>query len=166
MPEQRLEFASASGMVPPGTIQLRRLHGREELARPYEYELEIEVDEDGGLSVDELEDLMRQPCLVRFGADGQTEVHGIIRAFEMSSTAQPQPIVYRAHLVPKLWLLSQVRRSRIFQDLDVPGIVRAALSEMGLEEDDHFEVRLTGIVSGVRVHRAVSGDRSPISSTA
>ncbi len=144
MPEQRLELATASGMVPEGTIQLRHLRGREELARPYEYELEIEVDEDGGLGDEVLDDVLRQPCMIRFGLDGQTEIHGVLRAIEMRSTSQPQPIVYRAELVPRLWLLSQVRRSRIFQNLDVPGIVRAMLEEMGMRENEQFEMRITG----------------------
>jgi len=140
--EQRLELATASRMVPQGAISLRELRGVEELSRPYEYELELEVDEDGGLSVDALEDLLRQRCMVRFGRDGLTEVHGILRSISMRSTNAPKPIVYRAVLVPRLWMASQVHRSRIFQDLDVPGIVKAVLAELGLEEDEHFELRL------------------------
>lgn len=142
MPEQRLELVTASSLVSADTMRLTWLRGRERLTRPYEYELELEVDEDGGLGQDALEDLLRQPCLVRFGRDGQSEVHGVLRSIRMLSTAQPQPIVYRASLVPKLWLLSEVHRSRIVQDLDPSGVLRAVLEEHGLREDEHFELRI------------------------
>jgi type VI secretion system secreted protein VgrG len=142
--EQRLEIATTSQMVPEGVLSLRRLRGVEELSRPYEYELELEVEEDGGLSLDALEDLLRNPCMVRFGREGLTEVHGVLRSIAMASTDAPKPIVYRAVLVPRLWMASQIRRSRIFQDLDVPGIVKAVLGELGLEEDEHFELQLNG----------------------
>jgi type VI secretion system secreted protein VgrG len=144
MSEQRLEFVTLSQMVEPGLIQLRWLRGREALSEPYEYELELEVDEDGGLGLDALEDVLRMPCGVRFGRDGRTEVHGVLGSIRMLSTSQPQPIVYRATLVPKLRLLASIRRSRIFQDLDPAGIVRAVLEEHGLREGEHFELRLTG----------------------
>ena len=144
MEEQRLEIVTASELVPAGSLVLERLRGVEELSRPYEYELELRVEEDGGLSVDVLEDLLRQPCMVRFGRDGTTEVHGLLRSIAMRSTHTPTPIRYRAALVPRVWLASQVRRSRIFQELGVPGIVQVLLEELGLEEDQHFELRLNG----------------------
>ncbi len=142
MTEQRLEFVSSSGAVQPGSIQLLEVRGREALSTPYEYELLLESTEDGGLGPEILDELLRQPCHVRFGEDGGAEVHGILRSLRVLSTATGRDVAYRAHLVPTLWSLSRVVRSRVFQDLDVPGIVRSVLSELGMQEGQHFELRL------------------------
>lgn len=139
--ELRLEFESASSMVDPAEIGLRWLKGREALSEIYEYELELEVDVDGGLSDEVLEDLLRMPCRVRFGGDDERELHGILRSVTVCNTTQPRPVSYRAVMVPKLWITSQTRRSRVFQDLSVSGIVTAILTDLGLEEGTHFEWR-------------------------
>ena len=51
----RLEFDSASGLFDPTEMGLRALKGREALSEPYELELELAVDVDGGLSDEALE---------------------------------------------------------------------------------------------------------------
>ncbi|MEC7524201.1 MAG: type VI secretion system tip protein TssI/VgrG [Myxococcota bacterium] len=135
---ERLEFDTMAPSVEPGSLTLLRLRGREALCRPYAYELTLETEADGGLAPEALDELLRFPCRVAFGREGGTEIHGILRAIEVPSAHEPSPVRYRAHLVPKLWALSQARRSRVFQDLDVVGIVTAVLEELGLEAETHF----------------------------
>ena len=53
--EQRLEFETTSGEVEPSSISLRWLRGLEWLSRPYEYELELEVDQASGNILKRLE---------------------------------------------------------------------------------------------------------------
>ncbi|HJL19956.1 MAG TPA: type VI secretion system tip protein TssI/VgrG [Sandaracinaceae bacterium LLY-WYZ-13_1] len=140
--ELTLELDTMSQLVDPSKVELRSLEGREALSRPYELDLTLEVTEDGGLSDEALDDLLRMPCRVQYGRGTGVEVHGVLAWIEMLSTAAPTPVLYRARLVPRLWLASRTRRSRIFQDLDVAGIVKAVLEELGLEEDTHFAFEL------------------------
>jgi type VI secretion system secreted protein VgrG len=130
---ERLEIASAAAL-PPELLVLTRVRLVEELGRPYEAELDIVVDEDGGLSTDMIDELLRNPLLVRFG--DEAEVHGILSSIVMLSTSQPRPIVYRARLVPKIWELSRIHRSRVFQDGSVVDHVNAVLAEIGFTERD------------------------------
>lgn len=68
----------------------------------------------------------------------------MLRRIRMHSAESAHDAYFTATLVPRIWMLSQVRRSRIFQELDVPGIVRAVLAELGLREGEDFELRLNG----------------------
>ncbi len=143
MQDQQLEFISGAG-IGADALTLTTLQGREALSVPYEYEIELESTEDGGLAPEEIDDLLRAPCVIRFGEEGATEVHGILRGLRMHDTGDDLVVRYRVHLVPKVWLLSTVRRSRIFQNQDVSTILRTVLTEARFEEDKHFETRLTG----------------------
>ena len=144
--EQRLEFDTTSGAVDPTTVDLQQIRGQAELCRPYEYELELSVAVDSGLDQSALDDLLKMPCRVGYGTeDDRVEVHGVLRSIEVPSASDPIPVIYRAKLVPKLWMLSQIYRSRVFQELDVRGIITAMLAEIGLEEDGHFEWHLSGV---------------------
>ena len=139
-----LEFETASSALDPATVRLMRLHGREAISRCYEYEIELEVDVDGGLGDDALDDLLKHPCRVFYGPESdRVFVHGIMRSIRTLSTSATHPVIYRATIAPRLWMASQAHRSRVFQELDVPGMVRAVLGEMGLVEDQDFAFALT-----------------------
>lgn len=140
-----LEFETTSGTIDPSAVELMELRGRAELCRPYEFQLDLRVRVDSGLDQSALDDLLRMPCRVGFGATHErTEVHGVLSRIEIPSATEASPVSYRVTLVPKLWVLSQIRRSRVFQTLDVRGIVSAMLTAMGLEEGGHFEWHLEG----------------------
>ncbi len=142
--QQRLEFETTSGAIEPGSLVLRHLRGHAELCRPYQYELDILARVDSGLDQGALDDLLKSPCRIGYGAgDHREEVHGLLRSIEIPSAVDPTPVAYRFVLVPKIWVMSQVHRSRVFQELDPRGIVSAMLEEMGLEEDTHFEWHLS-----------------------
>ena len=130
MRESRLELLS--GSLPPDLWQLRRVHLSEELGRPFEAALEIVVAEEGGLADDILDELLRAPAMVRYGREGELELHGIVRAIEMDSTYEPTAATYHLRLVPRMWELSQIRRSRIFQEATVVDIVTEVLEGIGL----------------------------------
>jgi len=141
--ELRLRFETLSGAIDPETVELVGVRGRAELCRPYEYALDLNVTVDAGLDQSAIDDLLKQPCRITFGPEhDMAELHGILRKVAVPSTHAPMPVKYRVWLVPKLWTLSQVRRSRVFQELDAPGIVTAVLEELGFEADTHFEWHL------------------------
>lgn len=138
-----LELETTSNAVDPSTVRVTRVRGREALSHCYEYEVELEVDIDGGWPTETLEDLLKRPCRIFYGpAHMRAFVHGVIRSIRTLSTATPQPVTYRARLVPKLWVASQVHRSRVFQRLDAPGMVRLVLDEMGFVEGDDYTFAL------------------------
>lgn len=77
--------------------------------------------------------------------------HGVLRELEMENVARATPdldgatpIVYRAVLVPRVWFLTQSVRTRLFQAMSVPEVLRHILDELGLELDADFEFRLLG----------------------
>lgn len=141
-PTLSMELLTRSSEVQPGDLVLRRIEGAQELSRLYEYRVELMAPGDTGLSPEAQQDMLRMPCMVLYGPDGQLPLHGVLRSFRMKSTASGRDVHYEAILVPRVWMLTQVQRSRVFQELDVPGILRAVLTELGLVEDQDFELRL------------------------
>lgn len=143
--EHLLEIVSN---LPPDLLVPLSARFEQSFGLPYEAELHFEVLEHGGLSDDMLEEILQQPAALRFGVDGQLQVHGIFRSIAMESTHDPERIRYRARLVPRMWELSQIRRSRIFQDASVVDIANALLEEIGLREgEDMVEWRLASAYS-------------------
>lgn len=58
---------------------------------------------------------------------------GIVRAMQQEGVEQTGISIYRLHIAPTLWLLSQRIDQRIFQYRSAPNIVRAILAEWGIE---------------------------------
>src|SRR5262249_60373565 len=56
--------------------------------------------------------------------------HGILSRFAQGQRG-PTHTVYRAVLVPRLWLWTRLAQSRIFQELSVPDILQKVLGEYG-----------------------------------
>ena len=124
-----------------GDVQVvgRAGHGRQEISRLYEYQLEIEVLGDGGFSNDAIDSLLTNPVRIGFGEGSEHEVHGIIRELEMMSVQSGEHTRYRLHIVPKLWFLTQTRRNRVWQDMSYLDIVKAVLEEHGLVAGTHVD---------------------------
>lgn len=135
MDEQHLSFESESPEAERASFVLESFRGRERISHLYEYELRLQTSLEGGLSPDAIDDLLRCPCAIRFGSAGASVVHGRLRAIELVPMIEPSPVIYRAWLVPRLWQTTLTKRSRVFQHLSVPGIVREVLAEHGLEID-------------------------------
>jgi type VI secretion system VgrG family protein len=143
--ELSLEFETTSSLLDPSTTRVQRVHGVDELGRCYRYAIDLEVDVDGGLADEVLDDLLKHPGRVYFGpAQDRAFLHGILASITVRNTPQPRPVLYRLELVPKLWLLGQTQRSRVFQELDLPGVLRLVLTELGFVEDEDFAIQLTG----------------------
>ncbi|MBP0491793.1 type VI secretion system Vgr family protein [Pararoseomonas indoligenes] len=73
--------------------------------------------------------------------DGQKRpVRGVVSRFSAGGMNIRGMRLYRARVVPWLWLLTQTSDCRIFQDLNVPGIVQRVLKEYGFAD---FEMSLS-----------------------
>ena len=64
--------------------------------------------------------------------------HGICVSFSQGARNQ-RFSSYRAELVPKVWMLTQISRSRIFQNKTVPQILDEVLE--GYEVDNEIDIK-------------------------
>lgn len=112
------------------SLQVLQFSGREALNQPYRFEIQV-IGLAPALNLDRL---LQQPVFLGF-ADGQG-VHGIIHSASREYHGT-QRIDYRLVLVPWLQNLAREPRRRVFQQLDVPAILRQLLEENGLPEDSY-----------------------------
>lgn len=127
------DFTFAVGDSPNELLRVVRFRGVEGLSRLYAFELEL-VSDDPELDLEGF--LKRSGTLTIRHAGGVRLVHGIIRRFERTGGTQREGR-YQAVLSPLHWLLTQRRRSRIFQehncaDMTLPGIIRKVFADSGL----------------------------------
>jgi type VI secretion system secreted protein VgrG len=111
-----------------GKLEMKSMTGREELARPFEYELEL-VSADMNL---DLAELLGKPMAVRLEL---TPLHyrywnGIVTDVGFAGS-HGRHALYRVTLRPKLSLLERTSNCRIFQNQSVPTIVKAIFQEHG-----------------------------------
>jgi type VI secretion system secreted protein VgrG len=107
------------------------ISGTEGLSRLFDFRVDFFTRDDAAL---EVTDLVGQDALLTLTVrDGAARyVHGQVRGVEALGLKTGRRR-YRAHVVPRLWRLSQVHRSRIFQGQSVPEILKAVLGEGGVE---------------------------------
>ncbi len=107
-------------------LLLTRMHGTETVSQLFCFELELLAGVDTAIA---FERVVGQKATVEVQlGDGQTRrFGGLIR--RLSEGARDEVFVhYRAQLVPEVWLLTKRTRSRIFQQLSVPEILRQVLA--------------------------------------
>ncbi|MBI5550576.1 MAG: type VI secretion system tip protein VgrG [Desulfobacterales bacterium] len=110
----------------------------EKISRPFAAELEL-------ASEDEIQfDAMvgKVGLLTLESVEGDRHVHGILDRFALSGT-NGRFFIYEASLVPQLQLLCLEQDCRIFQNLNVPDIVKQILQDSGIT-GDRFDFRLQG----------------------
>jgi uncharacterized protein involved in type VI secretion and phage assembly len=114
-----------------GALQLVGVNGRERLSQLFEFDLLL-IRQGPPLTETELEDIVRQPCVVALGKREGDLVHGIISRIEHLDSARTVHATYVARMVPQVALLDLGRRSAIYQDTTVPKMVETILTSAGL----------------------------------
>lgn len=108
--------------------------GREALSELYRFEVELMTERRTTFA---FQDLLGQPATVTLRNEngGKRHFSGIVCAVEQAENmivAQDERVHeytrFRLSIVPKLWLLSRSRRSRIFQRMKVTDILQAVLA--------------------------------------
>ena len=113
------------------SLSVSHISGREGLNRLYEFQVGFHPLADGPLEAREL--LGAEALLTVLLPEGKTRhVHGRVRAVDVLGQRGGR-WRYQASVVPRLWWLTRVRRSRIFQGKTVPQVVNAVLEEGGVE---------------------------------
>lgn len=106
--------------------------GREAVSEPFAFDIDLTVAavEDRDLE----SEMLGQPASLFLRVPGLEPrvVHGIVARVEAHDAFEQQRHVLRTRLVPRLWLLRRRKTSRVFQDMTVPGIVRAVLGNAGV----------------------------------
>ncbi len=128
----RLVFRSED--FPDEAWRLRSMQGGGAISDLYAYDIEIEACFDEGLDATHLERLLHAPASIAYGPDAERPTHGIVTEVELLTDRADETVVYRVRLAPRLWLLTQTRRSRVFCDRNVPEILRAVLRSAGFED--------------------------------
>ncbi|MFP2907951.1 type VI secretion system tip protein TssI/VgrG [Pyxidicoccus sp. 3LFB2] len=124
-------FSVQVGAYGPEALGVSGVSGTEGVSRLYDFRVDFFTLDGEPLAV---ADLVGKDALVTLSVrDGDARyVHGQVREVE-SLGMKTGRRRYRAHVVPKLWRLSQVHKSRIFQNKSVPDILKAVLGEGGVE---------------------------------
>jgi type VI secretion system secreted protein VgrG len=112
------------------------VRGREELSRPFEFELLL-TRHGEPLGLDVLEEIVRQPAVIAFGQSERDLVHGIITSIEHLDGTRYKGAVYVAKLVPQTSLLDFGKRSAVYQETTVADMVKGLLKEHGLGSSDY-----------------------------
>ncbi len=110
----------------PDTLLIRGLHGHEEISQLFTFEANLVADLTEDVRFDKI---MGQSVTVQMRLrDGGTRYfNGIVRRFRQGARDETFTH-FRAEIVPKLWLLTKKVRSRIFQHITVPDILRELLA--------------------------------------
>jgi type VI secretion system secreted protein VgrG len=138
-----LGLAFVSGGVPGDSLRLLGVEGRESLSRLFEFELYLGRDE-VPLTDDDLAALLHAPCAVALGPGAGDIVHGILRRVRVIDAAGPEAHRYVATMAPTASLFTLARTNRVFQEMSVPAMVQAILTQYGLTIGEDFDILTTG----------------------
>jgi type VI secretion system secreted protein VgrG len=109
----------------------------------YAAEVRFDVEQELPFGKHDAATILSSPCRLRI-ASGSVEriVHGIAHTFELLGPTEGGRFAYRVVIAPRIWRLGCTIRSRVFQSMSAPAIVRRVLLDAGLREGVDFELRL------------------------
>jgi len=124
----------------PDTLLLTGFHGREAISQPFSYELELLAERGANIPFDLI--LGQAAAVTMRTAWGEKRYFsGLVKGFTQCGRDETF-VKFRAEMVPKFWLLSKQVRSRIFQGLSAPDILRHVLDGLDVKYDllaDYYE---------------------------
>jgi type VI secretion system secreted protein VgrG len=109
----------------PDILLMRRLHGHEEISHLFDFQLALIADLNNEVRFDAI---VGQSVTVEMSqVDGSIRYfNGIVKRFSQGSRDE-YFLHFRAQVVPKFWLLTKKIRSRVFQHLSIPDILKQVL---------------------------------------
>ena len=124
--------------LPADTLLLKGVVATERLSSLFQFELDL-LSDDFGVAPDRL---IGRPMTISLRLlDGGTRFfNGICNRFAYAGT-EDRLCRYRATLVPWLWLLTRSSDCRIYQDIQVPDIIKQVFRDAGFTD---FEDKLSG----------------------
>ena len=123
------EFEFEAGPHAPGELAVLAFEADEELSRPFSLEITLVPARDVEVSTAALIGDQAQ-LTIQLGDGSARFVVGIVAEIKSWEEGQGDDRRrYRLRVVPALWKLGHVRRSRIFQSMSVPDIVKRVLDD-------------------------------------
>jgi len=133
-------FSFVSAGVAPETFEVVRFKGSEALSQLFRFDILL-VSKNQALDFDTL---LRNPATFTIrGAGCSVPLHGVLASFEQLQSLGAYA-VYRAVLVPKVWMLQLLASNHIFLGKDVLHFVSSALQAGDLNAGVDYEFRLHG----------------------
>ncbi len=129
-----------SGAFPDsGALQLLGVRGKETISQLFEFDLLLER-QGAPLTDQELEDIVRKPCVMALGLKQGDLVHGTIVTIEHQGATRHVNQLYVARLVPQVALLAMGQRCGIYEEQSVPEIVESVLKAHAMSKGTDFAV--------------------------
>jgi type VI secretion system secreted protein VgrG len=117
-------------------IRVLAFSGREEMSRPFTYEVQIASEDD---SID-FTQVIDQAVVLGFVREGEMRyVNGIVTRFEQGEIGT-RFALYDLQIMPKIQRLAFRHNCRIFQGKSAPEIIKQILTELGLGGDEYRQV--------------------------
>ncbi len=111
-----------------GDLRVVGFTGKEELSHLFSFHLDL-ASEDWEI---DLNAVVGQPAALTIkSVEGERTIHGIVSWMEGGGKGE-KFAPYKATLVPEVWLLSRLYRSRIFQKMTVRDIVQEVMKSVGI----------------------------------
>jgi type VI secretion system secreted protein VgrG len=129
---QAHRLLSATTPLGKDVLLLTGFRGREELSRPFRYELEFRSENDAVAAKDIVGKGLT--WTVHPSDDQPRHFHGIVSRFTAGARHGQGLRNYRAEVVPWLWLLTRAADCRIFQKMDVKAILKDVFEKFGFKD--------------------------------
>ncbi len=126
------EFELEAGACEAGALRVLAFEAEERLSAPYEVDVTVAVRDAAAVDAPSL--IGEKAVLsIHLGGGGDRFFHGIVSEVKRwDEGVGPFAGRLRLRIVPRLWRLGRIFRSRIFQDQSVPEIVQQVLSDGGV----------------------------------
>jgi type VI secretion system secreted protein VgrG len=114
----------------PDALLLKSFSGSESLSHLFRFQLDMLAEKEKPVAFDQV---LGQGVTVRLSLPNEEEryFNGIVSRFSHANRDETF-IHYRAEMVPKFWLLTKRHRSRIFQHMTVPDILKKVLDGLSV----------------------------------
>lgn len=126
------QFHFICGELKKTTFDVADFKGSERISNPYHFDITL-TSKNFNINFDEV--LNKPATLFILRGNQYFPYSGIVTEF-CSVDQNPDFCTYRVHLVPKLWLTTLNKKSRIFQKKKVKDIINEILEEAGIESKD------------------------------
>jgi type VI secretion system secreted protein VgrG len=109
-------------------LLLRGFSGQEAISSLFQFQLDLIAENRQNVAFDKL--LGQKVSIEVMLPDDKTRYfHGIVNSFSQGGRGE-RFTTYRAEMVPQLWLLTRTVRSRIFQQVSIPDILKKVLQSL------------------------------------
>ncbi len=116
--------------------------GREELSRPFAFQLEMVAETSTTVAP---ADIVGKPIgwTVSFPNTVTRQFHGVVRSLTAGEFIGRSRRAYRADVVPWLWFLTRTSDCKIFQNKTAPQIIEDVFQAFGFTSGDAYKLNLT-----------------------